>query len=147
MAENLTDNLTNTVLPFQEDDILELDELWTFVQSKIHTYWVWIALCKRTRQVVAYHIGSRMKHDCKLFWDKVPKEYKQSITFSDYWKTYDAVIKSKKHISVGKHTGKTNHVERWNNTLRQRLGRFVRKTLSFSKSDYFLEANLRIFIH
>ncbi|MBK8508726.1 MAG: hypothetical protein IPL51_08720 [Candidatus Competibacteraceae bacterium] len=30
--------------------------------------------------------------------------------------------------------GLTQHIERFNNTLRQRLGRFVRKTLSFSKS-------------
>jgi len=28
-------------------------------------------------------------------------------------------------------------MERWYNTLRQRLARFVRKTLSFSKSDVF----------
>ncbi len=28
-------------------------------------------------------------------------------------------------------------MERWYNTLRQRLARFVRKTLSFSKSDAF----------
>ncbi len=26
-------------------------------------------------------------------------------------------------------------MERWNNTLRQHLGRYVRQTLSFSKSD------------
>lgn len=96
---------------------------------------------------MSYHIGSRLKYDCRVFWDKVPKDYKGSLTFSDYWSTYDEVIKSKKHISVGKHTGLTNHVERWNNTLRQRLGRFTRKTLSFSKSEYYLEANLRMFIH
>jgi hypothetical protein len=33
---------------------------------------------------------------------------------------------------MGKYTGETAHVEHWNNTLRQRLARFVRKTLSFS---------------
>ncbi|MFL6213842.1 MAG: IS1 family transposase [Blastocatellia bacterium] len=39
------------------------------------------------------------------------------------------------------------HVERWNNTLRKRLARFVRKTLSFSKSDRMHEICLRLFIH
>jgi len=38
---------------------------------------------------------------------------------------------------VGQESGETAHVERWNNTLRQRLARFVRKTLSFSKSDVY----------
>jgi insertion element IS1 protein InsB len=28
-------------------------------------------------------------------------------------------------------------MERWNNTLRQRIGRYVRQTLSFSKSDEY----------
>jgi hypothetical protein len=35
--------------------------------------------------------------------------------------------------AVGKDTGLTNRVERFNNTLRQRVSRLVRKTLSFSK--------------
>jgi IS1 family transposase len=34
---------------------------------------------------------------------------------------------------VGKDRGQTNHSERCNNTLRQRVGRLVRKTLAFSK--------------
>jgi IS1 family transposase len=36
-------------------------------------------------------------------------------------------------LQVGKETGKTNYIERFNNTLRQRVSRLVRKTLSFSK--------------
>ena len=51
------------------------------------------------------------------------------------------------HRAVGKETGETAHVERWNNTLRQRLARFVRKTLAFSKSDHFHNAALKLFIH
>ena len=33
---------------------LELDELWSFVLKKAHDSWMWIALCRKTRQVVAY---------------------------------------------------------------------------------------------
>jgi hypothetical protein len=33
---------------------------------------------------------------------------------------------------VGKDSGKTNHIERFNNTIRQRVSRLVRSTLSFS---------------
>ena len=50
------------------------------------------------------------------------------------------------HHSVGKETGLTAHVERWNNTLRQRLARFVRKTLSFSKSETIHDLVLQFFI-
>jgi len=51
------------------------------------------------------------------------------------------------HMAVGKDSGETAHVERWNNTLPQRLGRFVRKSLSFSKSEEMHEVCLRLFLH
>ena len=38
-------------------------------------------------------------------------------------------------------------LERFNNIIRQRLGRFVRKTLSFSKCDEMHEMCLRLFLH
>ena len=43
------------------------------------------------------------------------------------------MLSSKRHKAVVKETGLTNHIERFNNTLRQRVSRLVRKTLSFSK--------------
>ena len=35
------------------------------------------------------------------------------------------------HKAVGKETSQTSYIERFNNTMRQRIGRLVRKTLSF----------------
>ena len=138
--------LTTTLLRGKRKDILELDELWSFVWSKKCVRWVWIALCRRTRQVVAYFIGDRSGASCRAFWERIPASYKRGFTFSDYWKTYKQVIKTGRHFSVGKESGETNHVERWNNTLRQRIGRFVRKTLSFSKSDEMHELCLKLFL-
>ncbi|TMC19804.1 MAG: hypothetical protein E6J34_14625 [Chloroflexi bacterium] len=48
---------------------------------------------------------------------------------------------------IGKETGETAHVERWNNTLRQRNARFVRDTLSFSKTIVMHIACLILFLH
>jgi IS1 family transposase len=153
VAERLPDNLTNYCLPYQTGDILEMDEMWTYVSKKIHAFWIWLVINRRTRQVIAYHLGSRETKDCQELWNKVPKEYKQAISYSDFWHTYQVVINTDKdsskhkHQQVGKETGETNHVERLNNTFRQRISRLVRKTLSYSKSDYYLECHLRLFIH
>ena len=54
---------------------------------------------------------------------------------------------AKGSTAAGKETGETAHVERWKNTLRQRLARFVRMTLSFSKSVIMHEACLILFLH
>ncbi|MEM6520165.1 MAG: IS1 family transposase, partial [Cyanobacteria bacterium P01_C01_bin.70] len=43
------------------------------------------------------------------------------------------VIPSQCHFAVGKESGLTSDIERLNNTMRQRVSRLVRKTLSFSK--------------
>ena len=101
---------------------------------------MWIALCRKTRQVVAYALGDRSKQTCLRLWEAIPSVYRNGHCFTDFWAAYSAVIPEKQHTAVGKETGETVHVERWNNTLRQRLARFVRMTLtlSFSKSVVML---------
>jgi IS1 family transposase len=136
----------DTLAPARADDVLELDELWSCVSSKENQRWVWIALCRRTRQVVAFFVGDRREARCRLLWERLPEAYRRCRTLSDFWDAYQKVFATGKHQSVGKDSGETNHVARWNNTLRQRLARFVRKTLSFSKSDFYHELVLRLFI-
>ena len=139
--------LATTLLRWKPDDVLELDELWSFVLKKSQKRWIWIALCRRTRQVVAFVIGDRSEDTCRRLWEEIPAPYRLCATFSDFWDAYKKVFPEETHQSIGKETGLTAHVERWNLTLRQRLARFVRKTLSFSKSDIYHEAVLSLFIH
>lgn len=126
---------------------LELDELWSFVARKTDQAWIWVALCRTTRQVVAAVIGDRSEATCRRLWEAVPARYRTGLCFTDFWQAYAAVIPEDQHAPSGKETGQTAHIERWNNTLRQRLGRFVRKTLSFSKSWLMHEICLRLFLH
>ncbi len=146
-------DLKDTLLPAEPNDVLELDELWSFVLKKTRKRWLWTAICRRTRQLVAFVIGDRSAKTCRRLWNKIPAEYKQCLTFSDFWEAYQKVFPKKTHRCVGKESGQTAHMERWYNTLRQRLARFVRKTLSFSKLDayhnmvtkwYIAEYNLAI---
>ena len=51
--------LPETLLPMQVTDVLELDELVSFVAEKFFKRWLWLAMCRRTRQIVAYAIGDR----------------------------------------------------------------------------------------
>ncbi len=54
---------------------------------------------------------------------------------TDFPAAYRAVVPEGRHAPAGKEAGLTAHIERFWCTLRQRCGRFVRKTLSFSKCD------------
>ena len=106
--------------------------------KKAREVWGWIALCRKTRQVVAYALGDRRTQTCLRLWEAISSVYRNGHGFTDFWAAYSAVIPEEQHTAVGKETGETAHVERWNNTLRQRLARFVRMTLSFSKSVVML---------
>ena len=92
-------------------------------------------------------MGDRSEKSCRELWKRIPDEYKKCYSYSDFWAAYQKVFSSNTHQSVGKESGETAHVERWNNTLRQRLARFVRKALSFSKSDVYHEAVLKLYLH
>lgn len=110
--------------------------------------WVWLALCRRTRQVVVYWVGDCNEASAVRLWKAILNNYRHCASFSDQWRAYELVFNCEKHQSVDKTEGQTNHVERWFNTLRQRLlpARFTRKTLSFSKRDDIHTGLLRLFI-
>jgi insertion element IS1 protein InsB len=126
--------------------LLELDEVWSFVGKKANQRWIWLALCRKTRQIVAFVIGDRSEATCQKLWEALPTIYHCGICYTDFWSAYQAIIPEEHHQPSGKESGETAHIERFNNTLRQRLARFVRKTLSFSKSDLMHEICLTLFI-
>ena len=133
-------------MPAKTDDILELDEIWSFVYVRTAKYWLWTAICRRTRQIVAFVIGDRSAETCRKLWNKIPEAYRHCQSVSDFWEAYQKVFPIETHRSVGKESGQTNHMERWNCTLRQKLARYVRKTLSFSKKTYMHHLVTRWFI-
>ncbi len=128
---------------------MEIDEVWAFVGSKKHAVYAWVALCRKTRQVVGVVLGDRSAATCWRLWISIPLPSRTGFCDTDFWHAYQAVIPipDSQHVAGGKETGQTNHIERWNNTLRQRLGRYVRKTLSFSKSFVMHWICLHFFLH
>ena len=47
------------------NDVLELDEMWSYVGKKGNSVWLWSALCRRTKQIVAFVIGDRSEDTCR----------------------------------------------------------------------------------
>jgi IS1 family transposase len=69
------------------------------------------------------------------------------LCYTDFWESYEKVIPDFRHKAVGFESRKTDGIERFNNTLRQRVSRLVRKTLSFSKKLENHLGSLWDFIH
>jgi len=83
--------------------------------------------------------GDRSRQSAKKLWASLPGVYRQcAVAYTDFWESYKTVIPSKRHRPVGKETGQTNHIERLNNTFRQRISRLVRESLSFYLLSVYL---------
>ncbi|NEQ26160.1 MAG: IS1 family transposase, partial [Microcoleus sp. SIO2G3] len=109
---------------------VQMDELWSFVDDKGNKQWVWLALDVATREIVGCYVGDRSSEAAMALWKSLPPVYRQcAIVYTDYWQAYATVLPSKRHRAVGKESGLTNYIERFNNTLRQRVSRLVRKTV------------------
>jgi IS1 family transposase len=108
--------------------------MWSFVNSKKNEVYIWLAIDRNSRKIIGCFLGDRTRKSARKLWNSLPDVYQQfAFTYPDFWQAYKTVIPAKHHRAVGKGTDLTNHVERLNNTFRQRVSRLVRESLSFSK--------------
>lgn len=133
--------------------------MWSFVDNKGNKKWIWLAMNVQNRQIIGFHIGDRSQESAQALWDSIDPFFRTNcLFFTDFYKPYQNVIPQENHIPVNKSVKSrfTNHIERFNNTLRQRCSRLVRKALSFSKKvnnhvaaiKYFIaEYNRQIALH
>jgi IS1 family transposase len=137
----------------------EADEMWSFVDNKGNKKWIWLAMNVSNRQIIGLHIGDRSEDSARALWNSINPYFRANcMFFTDYYKPYQNVLPPEKHIAINKSYKSrfTNHIERFNNTIRQRCSRLVRKALSFSKKlenhigaiKYFIAAyNNEIALH
>jgi insertion element IS1 protein InsB len=112
----------------------EADEMWSFVGKRANKPWIWMAMDAQTRQVIAFHVGDCRRESAQELWAKIPVAYREQAKFhTDQYEAYKGMIPAERHQAITKQARKTNYIERFHNTLRQRLARLVRETLSFSK--------------
>ena len=105
-----------------------------FVGKKGNKQSIWLALDVKTREIVGVYIGDRGEEGAKGLWNSLPRVYRQcAVAYTDFWAAYGGFFPNSRHKGVGKETSLTSYIERFNNTLRQRVSRLVRETLSFSK--------------
>ena len=126
--------------------MIECDEMWSFVGKKANKAWIWLAMDVATRKIIGVHIGNRSAEDASKLLKSIPKMYRKNSEFiADKLDAYTVVFPGIQQVSKG--SGLTNHIERFNCTMRQRIGRLVRKTLSFSKKFNNHVGSIWSFIH
>jgi len=118
------------VLPFEEVEEAELDEMWSFVFSKENQRWLWLALDHQTGQILAYTFGRRKDKVFHTF-QAMLEPFSISMFYTDDWGSYQRSISPVQHVISKKYT---QTIERKNLTLRTHIKRLCRKSICFSKS-------------
>ncbi|RZK23374.1 MAG: IS1 family transposase [Hymenobacter sp.] len=128
-------------------EALELDEMWTFVGRKKRKVWLWLAVERASRRIVAWTLGTRGAEAAHRLWHQLPACYRRHCWyFTDEWKAYTQVLPAIRHRRCPKGDGGTNVVEAINCSLRHRCGVLVRKSCSFSKCLKMHTARIKISI-
>ena len=116
-------------------EVLELDEVWTFVGRRQHKVWLWLAVERASRRVVAWVLGRRDAATARRLWAALPRRYRRHCWyFTDLFPAYAQALPTGPHRPSPKGEGQTSIVEALNCSLRQRCGVLVRRSCSFSKS-------------
>jgi len=94
---------------------VECDEMWSFVGLKRNKQWIWLAPDSGSREIVGMHVGNRDHADAEALWKSLPPVYRQcTVCYTDFWSAYEQVLPKNRHRTVGKESGKTNHIKRFN---------------------------------
>jgi len=113
---------------------MEADEVCSCIGKKANKPWRWMAMEIKTRQIMAFHVGNRRRKCAEQLWTKIPVADRELETcFTDRYEASKGVMPATQHKAIHKLTRTTNHLDRVNNTLRQRVSHLVRDPLACSK--------------
>jgi insertion element IS1 protein InsB len=131
----------------REWEALELDEMWTFVGRRRRKVWLWLAVERASRRIVAWVVGRRDAATARSLWQALPGRYRRRCWyFTDLFPAYVGVLPRWHHRRCPKGTGGKSIIEAVNCSLRQRCGVLVRRSCSFSKKLAIHTARIKIVI-
>ncbi len=120
-------------------DVVELEKFTVTVSLK-NTCWTWIAIDRQTKHLLGFVCGKRDTKTFKRLYNHLnPNNI--NLFCSDYWKVYQEVIPTYKHLQS---KAQTFTVEGYNSRMRHYLARFKRKTKCYSKCKKMIELSLTL---
>lgn len=127
---------------------IQCDEMWSFVGSKANQPWIWLAIDEQRTEMVGLSVGACDRDGAEGLWHSLPAVDRQcTVASTDFWASYEEIVPASRHRAVGKESGGTRKIEPFNHTMRQRIARVVRKTLSFSKQLGNHIGAIGLFVH
>ena len=126
---------------------VEVDEFWSFVGTKEPQRWMWYAFDRRTKQIIAYHLGRRTDESCRALLEKLRGCGINSI-YTDRFESYNKLLpelRPKSQHVMSKR--ETRNIERRNMNFRTHIKRLSRRTICFSKSVEMHDLVVKLYVN
>jgi insertion element IS1 protein InsB len=112
-------------------------------RGKRHYRYLWVAVSRLTRQVLAFVVGDRSWQSLRTLWSRVPPAYRRKLVYTDAYEVYAAFFRPWQHRPSPKGSGRTSVAEGLNNKWRNRLAGLVRRTVG-TRCEVDLVRRLRL---
>ena len=112
-------------LPAPEGAAIEIDELCLRQSPAL---WLWIIVCRKSRQVLGLVFGDRSDTMLEQAWADVAPDYREAPVYTDRWGAYGRFFCQKQHQACDKGSGLTSIAEALNTKWRQRQSGLVRRS-------------------
>jgi IS1 family transposase len=101
-----------------------MDELCISTKRNL---WLWTAISRSTRQVLAFTVGDRSARHVRTLLEALPPLGRRRRIYTDGYPAYASVLASWRHCIADKGDGRTSGVEGVNTSLRHRCSFLVRR--------------------
>ena len=121
--------------------VIELDEMWHYLNSKEEKLWIWKALNHDTRELIDWECGDRSEKTAAALIERLRKTGAK-LYIADEYVVYANLI-PRGRLYQGK--DKTHGIERNNGRQRHWFARFRRKSIVVSKSVWMVDVTMALF--
>ena len=59
----------------------EADEMCSCVKQQANEPWLWLAMDRSSRQIIAFHVGDRSRDSAKQWWANLSAVYREQAIF------------------------------------------------------------------
>jgi IS1 family transposase len=120
---------------------IEIDEVYFYVGNKKKRRWLWLAVCRESRRILAHQIGKRDRPTVRKLMEKITTI--QCLRYyTDAHLSYRGLFPKGTHRESKKYT---YTVEGVNSALRHYLARFRRRSKCYSKSEEMTGKSISLF--
>ncbi|GBL14558.1 hypothetical protein MTo_01861 [Microcystis aeruginosa NIES-1211] len=74
--------------------LIKCDQMWYFLFSKTIKVYIWLAIDRKTREIIGGYLADRSRQSAQKLWAGLPGVDRQcAVAYTHFWESYKTVIR------------------------------------------------------